>query len=482
MARVTASRTRVRFSSVPTSSERRSARAARSAKARIVRASASEKAFGCPDCRSKTPTTRSSRTSGTTSSERASRPADDVVRLARHVGHVHDAPRARGERNEARRVERDHGDGVDGRPPLSAPAVLDEDMALLIHEEEAAGLVAEVLRERVEDLVEENPPVGRAREKRVGRVGEASGFAHRLRDGVGRASLLERDAHEVGERLKRLDVVELDPAGRVPARDAHDADRLARRPHGKDAERTRPELAEPLLRGALRLLLDVVHDERLPRFEDAERDGRTFRRQGDAPREISRVGAAVAAETDDGVPFRRDEREDADGKEQGVAEPRERRLDDVVHRRGPLHRGREVEEHREPVPLPSELLDELGLLEGRGQVMNRRLEKRDVVRRPVPALPHGRRGDEPPERAVDADRDGEKRLRPEAPQDLASLLQVGRILHVLDHHGLELLQPRRDRRTRTGEWSPESGRRRPRPTTRARRERRRRRPRRTGRA
>ncbi len=72
VARVTASRTRVRFSSVPTSSERRSARAARSAKARIVRASASEKAFGCPDCRSKTPTTRSSRTSGTTSSERAS--------------------------------------------------------------------------------------------------------------------------------------------------------------------------------------------------------------------------------------------------------------------------------------------------------------------------------------------------------------------------------------------------------------------------
>ena len=72
VARVTASRTRVRFSSVPTSSDSRRARAARSANERIVRASASEKAFGRPDCRSKTPTTRSSRIKGTTSSERAS--------------------------------------------------------------------------------------------------------------------------------------------------------------------------------------------------------------------------------------------------------------------------------------------------------------------------------------------------------------------------------------------------------------------------
>src|ERR1019366_1935677 len=99
-----------------------------------------------------------------------------------------------------------------------------------------------------------------------------------------RTSLPERDAHEIGERLKRLDVVELDPPGRVPARDAHDADRLARRPHGKDAERTRPKLAEPLLRGAVRLLLDVVNDEGLPRLENRKRDGRTFRRQGNAPR------------------------------------------------------------------------------------------------------------------------------------------------------------------------------------------------------
>ena len=202
-------------------------------------------------------------------------PALDIVGCLCHVGRAHNPPRAGGERNEARRVERNH---VDRRARPAAPADPNEDGRLLFHQEEAAGLVGEVLRERVEDLVEENPPVGGAYEERVGRIREAPGLAHRRRHGIGRAPLRERDTHEIRERLKSLDVVIFDLAGRVAARDGHDADRLPRRPHRKGAERTRPELPKTLLRRAFRLLLDVVHDERLSRLEDAKRDGRTFRR------------------------------------------------------------------------------------------------------------------------------------------------------------------------------------------------------------
>ena len=285
--------------------------------------------------------------------------------------------------------------------------------------------MAEVLREGVEDLIEENAAVGRARQERVGGIGQASSLAHRLRHGVGRAALLERDAHEVRERLERLHVVELDPARRVPARDAHHPDRLPRRSHRKDSERTGSEPPESFLRRPLRFLLDIVHDERLPRLEDAERDGRPFRRQGNAIGEIARVGAAVAPEADDRVPFRRDEREGADGKEQRVAEAGKGRLDDVVHRRRPLDSGGEIEEHREAIALPSELFDELGLLESRGQVMNRRFEKRDVVRRPRATRPHRGRRDEAAQCPVDSDGNGEDRFRSEAAQRLSDLAQIG---------------------------------------------------------
>ncbi len=365
------------------------------------------------------------------------RPADDVVRVPRHVRNVHDASRPRREGDQPRGVERDHGDRVARRPPVAAAPVLHEGAPVRLDEKQAARLVAEVSRERVEDLGQEDVAVRRARQEGARGVREAARLAHGLGDRFRRAALLEGDADEVRERLERLDVVELDAPRLVARRDRHDADRLARRAHREDPEGARARPDEPFPRRALRLEADVREDHRLTALEHPERVRRALGREGLAAGEVVPAGSAVPAERRDGVTLRGEERERRDRVKERVPEARERRVDDVPHRRRALDGRREVEQDRQPVALAAELVDELRLLERRREVVDRRLEKRDVLGGPLVPAAHRRGADEPAQDAVDPDRDEQHRRDPVAAEGVVLVGELGLGEDVRRDDGLE---------------------------------------------
>ena len=161
-------------------------------------------------------------------------PSFNVAGIARHVRNVeHRAgPRRRG--NEAAAVQRDDRDRVALGPPVSAARELDERARRAVQEKEAAVLLAEVLDERVDDLVEKNVAVRRARKERPRRLGESPLLAKKRRQSVALEAdllhellLLERRRNMPRRGFQELDVPVRPPAERPDSRRPHEPARVA---------------------------------------------------------------------------------------------------------------------------------------------------------------------------------------------------------------------------------------------------------------